>query len=186
MPHMHTLGRTLRVDIEDSGQSRCLVDVDRWDCHWQNAWWYDEPLVIDDASSVSIRCSFDTRGKSDVVTWGGNTSDEMCLSFFYVTTRDEPDPLFSCTDANNPLFGSCLDDLLAGCFEPDLAGTCSKQDAQVSWSDGSKLVTLGPDAGLYGAGSDEPCVRLALEAGSAVLSKGGQRLRYGTHGGEAT
>jgi hypothetical protein len=87
MPHMHTLGRTLRVDAEARGGSRCLVNVDRWDFHWQNAWWYAEPILLDELSALSIRCGFDTRGRSEVVTWGEGTSDEMCISYFYVTEQ---------------------------------------------------------------------------------------------------
>ena len=87
MPHMHTLGRTLRVDATAGGQSHCLVNVDRWNFHWQNAWWYQKPLELADLSALSIRCGFDTRGRSQVVTWGEGTSDEMCISYFYVTAK---------------------------------------------------------------------------------------------------
>ena len=90
MPHMHTLGRTLQVSVEADGASRCLVNVDRWDFHWQNAWWYEQPLVIDKPSSMSIRCGYDTRSKADVVTWGENTSDEMCISFLHVRMPSAP------------------------------------------------------------------------------------------------
>lgn len=86
MPHMHELGRTLRVEAEARGQSACLVDVDRWNFHWQNAWWYEEPLELAGVDALSIRCGYDTRSRSDVVTWGEGTADEMCLSFFYVTS----------------------------------------------------------------------------------------------------
>jgi hypothetical protein len=87
MPHMHTLGRTLRVEAETNGQSRCLVNVDRWDFHWQNAWWYDAPLALEGVSALSIRCGFDTRSRNEIVTWGESTSDEMCISYFYITAE---------------------------------------------------------------------------------------------------
>jgi len=185
-PHMHTLGRTLRVDLEADGESKCLVDVDRWDFHWQNFWWYTEPMQIENPSSISIRCGFDTRGKNDVVTWGENTSDEMCINYLYITTRDEPDSPPKCDDAKNPLFGSCLEELLAGCYEPDLSGTCSTDDGTTSWSDGSTIVTSGPNAGLYHAGSDEPCITLAGTAASVVLTKGDSKLSYTGVGNRVT
>lgn len=187
MPHMHTLGRTLRVEVENDGASQCLVDVDRWDFHWQNAWWYDKPLTIDKPQSMSIRCGFDTRGKSEVVTWGESTSDEMCISYLYVTTRDEPDMPLDCNDASNPLFGSCLADFLSGCYEPDVGGSCSAEDnGSVSWSDGSKITVSGATAGLYGAGGDEPCITVQLSASGAKLDKGSETLSWSGEGDQVT
>ena len=178
MPHMHTLGKTLRLDIEANGASKCLVDVDRWDFHWQNAWWYSEPLAIEKPSSMSIRCGFDTRDRTEVVTWGESTRDEMCISYLYITTKDKPEDLLDCHDQGNPLFGSCLDEFLAGCYEPDVSGTCSGENGSVTWSDGSKIERSGAMASLYSAGSDEACITVALSAGGAVLSKGDQQLSY--------
>lgn len=85
LPHMHTLGLALHVEAATASAKRCLVDVDRWDFHWQNAWWYDEPLTLDLFKSVSISCTYDTRGRTAPVTWGEGTSDEMCLSYLYAT-----------------------------------------------------------------------------------------------------
>jgi len=186
MPHMHTLGRTLRVDVQANGATQCLVDVDRWDFHWQNAWWYSTPLTIEEPKSLSIRCAFDTREKSEVVTWGESTSDEMCISFLYITTSDEPDTGPNCDDRHNPLFGSCLDQFLAGCYEPDLSGTCSGEDGSVNWSDGSKIERSGATAGLYRAGSDQPCITAALNSTGAVLNKDDQQLSYTATGDQVT
>ncbi|HEV8244401.1 MAG TPA: hypothetical protein VGP93_01400, partial [Polyangiaceae bacterium] len=86
LPHMHTLGRTLHVDLQAGGNSTCLVNVDRWDFHWQNAWWYETPLHFASADSVSIRCGYDTTDRSDTVTWGESTTDEMCLNYVYVSS----------------------------------------------------------------------------------------------------
>jgi hypothetical protein len=86
LPHMHELGRTLRLDLESGGDSTCLVDVDRWDFHWQNTWWYDAPLAFPGVDALSIRCGYDTRSRSETVTWGEGTSDEMCLAYLYVTS----------------------------------------------------------------------------------------------------
>ena len=186
MPHMHTLGKTLRVDVEANGSSQCLVNVDRWDFHWQNAWWYSDPLQIENPSSISIRCGFDTRGKSEVVTWGESTRDEMCINYLYVTTKDAPDAPFSCDDQDNPLFGSCLEQFLAGCYEPDLTGTCTESDGSVTWSDGSRVTRDGSITNVYRAGRDEPCISGALNSGSALLFKGEQELSYVGSGDHVT
>lgn len=86
-PHMHTLGRTLKVDIASGGETQCMVDVDRWDFNWQDGWWYETPLEFPAARNLDIRieCGYNTMGRNDVVTWGDGTDDEMCLNYFYIT-----------------------------------------------------------------------------------------------------
>jgi hypothetical protein len=177
MPHMHTLGRTLRVEAEAGGETRCLVDVDRWDFHWQNAWWYERSLPLDDLSALSIRCGYDTRTRSDITRWGEGTADEMCISYFYVTPPDRPD--FSCTNEQNPLFGSCVEALFDGCYTPDVEGACSEEDGVVAWSDGSRFSIAGTSPGLYGPGDDAPCIALVIESdASLVFEKAGDRVTY--------
>jgi hypothetical protein len=127
---------------------------------------------------MSIRCGYDTTSRTDVVTWGESTSDEMCIDYLYITTSDQPDAVPSCDDQDNPLFGSCLEQFLAGCYEPDLSGTCTANGASVSWSDGSKVDVSGNVAELYRAGSDQPCISGGLNQGGALLYKGDQQLSY--------
>ncbi|HEV8548495.1 MAG TPA: hypothetical protein VGQ57_05685, partial [Polyangiaceae bacterium] len=177
LPHMHTLGKTLHAEVE-AGQSQCLVDVDRWDFHWQNAWWYDQPIHVTDATELRITCGYDTRSRTDTVHWGDSTSDEMCISYFYVTTSDAPDPVISCSDDQNPLFGSCLDTALDGCFTPDLTGECHNDGTELTWSDGSKLDITGAAPGFYGPGDKKPCVTLDIANGSVSLSRDGNTLSY--------
>jgi hypothetical protein len=177
MPHMHTLGRTLRVEAEADGETRCMVDVDRWDFHWQNAWWYDEPLDLDSVSSLSIRCGFDTSTRSEVTTWGEGTRDEMCISYFYLTTEAQPE--FSCTNVENPVLGSCIDAFLDGCYTPDVSGTCTNTDGDIVWSDGSRFLGSGTSPGLYGPGDETPCITLGVEDdGTILLEKGGEQASY--------
>jgi hypothetical protein len=85
LPHMHGLGRTLRVDAVRGGDTTCMVDVDRWDFEWQNAWFYEAPIEVAGGDRIRITCGYDTRERSDVTRWGEGTEDEMCLSYFYVT-----------------------------------------------------------------------------------------------------
>jgi hypothetical protein len=87
LPHMHTLGRTLRLEgtIPPLGATNtCVVNVDRWNFNWQNAWWYETPLVADGVTSFTLSCGFDTRERTTPVTWGEGTADEMCLVYLYV------------------------------------------------------------------------------------------------------
>lgn len=181
MPHMHTSGRTLRVDVESEGSSTCLVNVDRWDFHWQNSWWYDKPLEFSGASSIAIRCGYDTRDRTDVLTWGEGTADEMCLSYFYVTAPpdNQPEPARPCPDPKNPLFGSCFDEWLNGCFAPDKSGECTSKDGVTQWSDGSKFINDGgPSGGFYSPSDETPCVGISLENGTMRLTRGTESIAY--------
>ena len=180
-PHMHTLGRTMRVDVTDGIGPTCLDDVDRWDFHWQNLWWYQQPIHVTSPRSISIRCGYDTTSKTETVTWGEGTADEMCISYFYLVP-DAPPPAPTCDGAGNPLFGSCIDGFFAGCYQPDRTGTCSDTGGVVNWSDGAKYVkpTQAPtDApGFYRAGETAPCVGLATNASGSTLTKGNATIRY--------
>jgi hypothetical protein len=82
-PHMHTLGRTLRVETTGTG-GQCLGDVQNWDFRWQGMWWYSHPILVRPSDTVQITCHYDTTGRTTTTRWGESTSDEMCLAYFYV------------------------------------------------------------------------------------------------------
>lgn len=84
-PHMHQLGRTLRVELERDGGDVCLVDVPAWDFNWQQLYLYEDAVIAQPGDKVTITCGYDTVGMTETVTWGEGTQDEMCLNFFYVS-----------------------------------------------------------------------------------------------------
>jgi hypothetical protein len=87
LPHMHTLGRTLRLDAVTGANAAgtCLVNVERWNFHWQNAWWYETPVVANNLASYTLSCGYDTSSRTTPVTWGEGTDDEMCIVYLYAT-----------------------------------------------------------------------------------------------------
>jgi hypothetical protein len=85
-PHMHTLGRTIHLDINrESGEDQCLIDLPRWDFHWQMAYWLSRPITVTPDDAATITCTYDTRERDTTTTFGEGTEDEMCLAFTYVT-----------------------------------------------------------------------------------------------------
>jgi copper type II ascorbate-dependent monooxygenase-like protein len=80
-PHMHQLGTKLHSSAGD----QCLVDVPAWDFHWQQFYFYEEPVTVMPGDALSITCTYDTMSKMTTTTWGESTQDEMCLNFVYVT-----------------------------------------------------------------------------------------------------
>ena len=86
-PHMHTLGRTLRVDIDNGSANTCLVNVPDWSFHWQQFYMYTQPIVVQPGGEVRIDCTYDTRGQTSSIQWGEGTGDEMCAVGLYVTPQ---------------------------------------------------------------------------------------------------
>jgi hypothetical protein len=84
----------------------------------------------------------------------------------------------TCPEPGNPLFGSCIDLFLKGCFEPDLTGTCTDMNGTITWSDGSKYVTQGMNTGLYGPGDQMPCISTVFAGGVFTATKGMEVLTY--------
>lgn len=94
-PHMHTLGTAISTSLGSSGQA--LVDIPRWDFHWQGAYAFREPVKVRKSDSIVLECTYDNtyanqpvvNGEKQMprdVTWGEGTLDEMCLSFLHLRT----------------------------------------------------------------------------------------------------
>jgi hypothetical protein len=85
--HMHTLGTWGRMEIERrSGATECVLDIPRWNFHWQSSFLLAQPKEMKSGDRLAIECHWDNSlpGAKDV-TWGEGTSDEMCLGTFYMT-----------------------------------------------------------------------------------------------------
>lgn len=85
-PHMHTLGRRLTIDkvSTDPAQSKCLAEVPKFDFHWQGGYHYKKPLTITKTDRLKITCHYNTMSRTEAVSFGEGTEDEMCLAFFMV------------------------------------------------------------------------------------------------------
>ncbi len=85
-PHMHTLGRTIRVDhiANSDGDEQCMVDVPRWDFNWQREYHLASSTAFAPGDRLSLRCEHANPGRQ-LKTWGENSSDEMCIAFLYVS-----------------------------------------------------------------------------------------------------
>lgn len=84
-PHMHTLGKTLRIDLERAdGSKACVVDVPRWDFHWQMLYFHETGMTISPGDTLSMSCTYDTRSRSTDTHWGEGTQDEMCIAGLFV------------------------------------------------------------------------------------------------------
>jgi hypothetical protein len=92
-PHMHMLGTAINTRVGNTEQS--LVDIPRWDFHWQGGYVFREPLKVRKTDSIVLECTYDNtyanqpvvNGEKQMprdVEWGEGTFDEMCLSFLHL------------------------------------------------------------------------------------------------------
>lgn len=84
LPHMHTKGKTIKITA--GANQDCLVDIPRWDFHWQYQYFRTTPYTVPSGSSLRLSCSWDNP-TSSTITWGEGTSDEMCFAFVYATRQ---------------------------------------------------------------------------------------------------
>ena len=80
--HMHELGRSFRLELNPGKENAVLMlDIPRWDFHWQDRYQFVEPLLITFGSALRMSCAWDNSLSDDprYVVWGEGTSDEMCF-----------------------------------------------------------------------------------------------------------
>jgi hypothetical protein len=94
--HMHLLGASIRLTLNPgTGRERILLDIPRWDFHWQNAYTLAQPVRAEAGGVIRVTCRHDVgkrrRGQHGIpktpryVLWGEGTTDEMCLGILQVT-----------------------------------------------------------------------------------------------------
>jgi hypothetical protein len=97
-PHMHLLGRKMHVNATmPNGASECLINIDDWDFNWQGQYRYAHSMALPAGTKLSLEAFYDnspgnTRNPNDPpksVSWGEQTTDEMCIAFLGVTLDSE-------------------------------------------------------------------------------------------------
>jgi hypothetical protein len=91
--HMHMLGSRGRIGIiraEAPGVADLLLDIPRWDFHWQETYRLRQPERLRPGDELYLECHWDNRPERQLVVdgerlptrdvnWGDGTRDEMCL-----------------------------------------------------------------------------------------------------------
>ncbi len=94
--HMHLLGKSITVDVENEAGMTRVLDVEQYDFDNQDAVPLDQPMALAAGDKVTVTCTHDPtlRGKVPgipaeprYVVWGEGTTDEMCLGVL-VTGKD--------------------------------------------------------------------------------------------------
>jgi hypothetical protein len=97
-PHMHLLGREMKVTAKyPDGTVRPLIYINDWDFNWQGAYTFAEPVPLPGGTVIEMQAIYDNSTNNprqpnsppQTVRWGENTTDEMCIVFFRVTSDQE-------------------------------------------------------------------------------------------------
>ena len=94
--HMHLLGASIRLELNPgTPRARVLLDIPRWDFHWQNMYTLQTPIEAKPGDIVRVTCRHDVTGRHHgmhgvpttprYILWGEGTTDEMCLGLLQVT-----------------------------------------------------------------------------------------------------
>jgi hypothetical protein len=97
--HMHLRGVDIRVELNPgTGGARTLLHIPRWNFHWQDAYFLQEPVDASPGDTIRVSCRFDNSARAQPVVngkrlgpryvlWGEGTTDEMCLGLLQAATR---------------------------------------------------------------------------------------------------
>lgn len=97
-PHMHLLGRKMHVEARmPDGSTQCLINIDDWDFNWQGMYLYKDPVALPAGSRPRAVAIYDNSSSNwrnpnsppQAVSWGEQTTDEMCIAFLAVTIDSE-------------------------------------------------------------------------------------------------
>jgi hypothetical protein len=97
--HMHLLGAAVRLELNPgTPNARVLLDIPRWNFHWQNAYTLAKPVEAKPGDVVRVTCRHDVSKRVHAahtgaaipqtpryILWGEGTTDEMCLGILQVT-----------------------------------------------------------------------------------------------------
>ena len=80
--HMHELCSRFRLELNpESDSPLLLLDIPRWDFHWQGYYEFAEPVHAHVGDTLRMSCEWDNSLSDEprYVVWGEGTSDEMCF-----------------------------------------------------------------------------------------------------------
>jgi hypothetical protein len=112
MPHMHLLGRTIKVTLTSpperdppagasgplpNGKAQTLVAIKDWDYAWQETYFFKEPIAVKTGTIIEVDAYYDNSAKNPnnpnnppkPVYFGEQTTNEMCFVFLGCTA-DQP------------------------------------------------------------------------------------------------
>ena len=109
-PHMHLLGKEMQVTAILPDETVVpLVHVKNWDFNWQTSYEFAKPIQLPAGTKVTLEAHYDNSAMNplnphnppEVVHWGEQTTEEMCIAFLNFTL-DKEHLMRAPTSAKNP------------------------------------------------------------------------------------
>ena len=80
-----------------SSASQCLINIDDWDFNWQGMYRYKNPIAVMPLTKLALEAHYDNstdnlrnpNSPPRAVSWGEQTTDEMCIAFIVFTLDSE-------------------------------------------------------------------------------------------------
>lgn len=95
-PHMHTRGKSFRIELIGEDQDTVLLNVPRYDFNWQNFYRLAQPVPIAEGEVLFVTAAYDNSTGNPfnpdpdaTVFWGDQTFEEMMIG--YIDYYLEPD-----------------------------------------------------------------------------------------------
>jgi hypothetical protein len=97
-PHMHLLGRQIKMDIVHTDKSETpLIQIDNWDFNWQGMYSLTDPVSFTTGDKLVVSSVFDNSEGNPrnpnkpiiPVGWGEGTTDEMVVGYVGVILDQE-------------------------------------------------------------------------------------------------
>jgi hypothetical protein len=79
--HMHTQGHVITLK---SSSNDCFLNIPNWDFHWQEQFFYQTPKQLTAGETLTLQCTWNNT-TPNMLRFGENTSDEMCIAVLYIT-----------------------------------------------------------------------------------------------------
>jgi hypothetical protein len=98
MAHMHMIGKKIKVTMTPpKGKPQTLLAIDDWDYNWQETYILKKPIPVKAGTRFDVEAIYDNSSKNPnnpsnppkTVTFGEQTTDEMCF-IFVGATSDKP------------------------------------------------------------------------------------------------
>jgi len=96
-PHMHLLGRQMHVTATTPQGTSCLINIGDWDFNWQGMYLYKNAVPLPIGTRLQLEAFYDNSENNwrnpnsppKAVSWGEQTTNEMCIAFLGVTLDAE-------------------------------------------------------------------------------------------------
>jgi hypothetical protein len=109
LPHMHLLGRRIKVTLTPpGGPPTVLVAIDDWDYNWQETYWFKAPIKAKAGTRIDVEAVYDNSPANPnnpnrpprMVFFGEETTNEMLYAFLGATPDGPGRVRMSRTDPN--------------------------------------------------------------------------------------